>query len=126
MEFLGEWGERGDGPGQLSQPAGIATDRNGFVYLADAESGFIQKFDSLGSPRFSFHDPLLERPAGIAVDRGGAIYVTDSARNQVVIFFPDGRRMRRVTGGPGQRLQSPAGIAVGEDGNVYVAEQTGH
>jgi tripartite motif-containing protein 71 len=126
MEFLGEWGERGDGPGQLSQPAGIATDRNGFVYLADAGSGFIHKFDSLGSPRFSFHDPLLERPAGIAVDRGGAIYVTDSARHQVVIFFPDGRRMRRLAGGPGQRLQSPAGIAVGEDGNFYVAEQTGH
>lgn len=126
FEPLGEWGERGDGPGQLSEPLGIATDNNGFVYVADAGSSFIHKFDPLGSPRLSFQDPLLERPSAIAVDRGGAIYVADSARNHVLIFFPEGRRLRRVTGGPEQRFQSPVGIAVNEEGDFFVVEMTGH
>ena len=123
---LGEWGEQGDGPGRLNQPTGIALDSNGFVYISDAGSGFIHKFDPFGSPRLSFQDPLLERPSAIAVDHGGAIYVTDSARNHVLIFFPDGRRLRRVTGGPAQRFQSPVGIAVNDDGDFFVVEMNGH
>jgi len=41
--FLGSWGRRGIGPGQFQQPAGIAVDPRGDVYVADAQRDIVQK-----------------------------------------------------------------------------------
>jgi len=126
LEYLGEWGVRGNGPGQLSVPVSLATDAVGNVFVADRGSGFIHKFDPRGQPLLSFQDDRVKKPVAVAVDRGGAIYVADLARHSILIFLPDGTRFREIVGGPGRRFRSPAGIAVDDDGNLFVAELEAH
>ena len=126
LEYLGEWGTRGDGPGELSMPLSMATDATGLVYIADAGSGFIHKFDAQGHPRLSFSEAGLERATGIAVDRGGAIYVADYSRDRILVFFPDGERLREIRGGPERRFAGPVGVAVDDDGNFFVVEFDAH
>jgi DNA-binding beta-propeller fold protein YncE len=122
MQVIGEWGVAGDGPGQMHVPVSLATDADGLVYVADAGSGFVNKYDWNGQALYSFHHPRLLRPSGIAVDRGGAIYVADYSAERLFIFFPDGRLLREMRGGPGRGFRGPAGVAVDSDGFIYVLE----
>lgn len=125
LELIGEWGTRGDGPGQLSRPVSIAADFAGNIYIADAGSKYIHKFDPTGKPLLSFQDWSLKSPAGIAVDRGGGIYVTDATGNQVLIFKPDGERFARIRTVEGGRLSYPSGVAVASDGTFCVTDLDG-
>jgi sugar lactone lactonase YvrE len=121
-EFLGEWGVKGEGPGQLSCPAAIATDAHGLVYIADAGSHSVHKFSAKGEPLLTFQDAALRAPTAIALDSGGAIYVADSGSNVVHIFAPNGDRIRNLRGGPGRSFKYPFGVAVDAAGSIYVAE----
>lgn len=42
--MIGQWGERGDGPGQFQQPQAIAVDGEGNAYVSDYYNG-LQKFE---------------------------------------------------------------------------------
>jgi len=116
FEFLGEWGTRGDGPGLLKRPVAIATDFAGNVYIADAESRFVHKFNPEGRPLLSFKDPGLKGARSISVDLGGAIYVgATNSPFRIVIFFPDGSRLRTMS-----RLHAPPeAIVVDDEGNLF-------
>lgn len=48
-EWLGSWGERGAGPGQLNTPHSIAADAKGNIYVADRGNRRIQVFDTNGT-----------------------------------------------------------------------------
>ncbi len=122
MQVLGEWGQPGDGPGQMNVPVSLAADSDGLVYVADAGSGFVNKFDWNGQALHSFSHPRMQRPSGIAVDRGGAIYVADYSVERVFVFFPDGKLLREMRGAPSQPFRGPAGVAVDDDGFLYVLE----
>lgn len=122
IEFLGEWGVRGDGPGRLSIPTAIAADWLGNVYVVDAATRFVHKFNASGGPLLSFQDSRLKYPAGIAVDRGGAIYIADTARNSVLIFLPDGAFFKEIRGGPPGRFQTPREVEVDAEGRIFVLE----
>jgi WD40 repeat protein len=125
FEFIGEWGVKGDGPGQLSRPSGIATDFTGNVYVSDSGSGFIHKFDPNGRPLLSFEDGVPPNAGGIAVDRGGGIYVIANGLDSVFIFFPQGERFRELRLMPRLPHQWPASLAVGPDGSIFVIEVSG-
>jgi DNA-binding beta-propeller fold protein YncE len=124
IEFVDAWGAKGDAPGQLDDPVGIATDTLGNVYVTDAGSDYIHKFDAKGTPLLSFQEDPLKHPQSIAVDWEGAIYVTDPARASVFIFLPDDERERhhelrlKTRGGAENSLS----IAVDDDGVIYVLD----
>ncbi|HEY6442716.1 MAG TPA: NHL repeat-containing protein [Candidatus Acidoferrales bacterium] len=122
ISYVGSWGMRGDEPGQLDQPVSIAIDRVGDVYIPDAGSYFVHKFDWRGTPLLSFQDPLLKNPGSIALDSGGGIYVTDSQRGSTFVFFPGGDRYRdlRLTTRP--KPDDELGVAVADDGVVQVLD----
>lgn len=122
LELLGEWGTRGDAPGQLQRPVAIASDTVGNVYIADAGNQFIQKFDPTGRPLLSFQDPLLKAPASLAVDSSGAVYVADAARKWVLVFRPSGERYRILRGSPRSRFRSAPVVAVDLLDNLYIQE----
>ncbi|MGA9143215.1 MAG: NHL repeat-containing protein [Candidatus Acidiferrales bacterium] len=92
LEFMGQWGAKGDGPGHLQEPVSIATDPLGNVYIADAGSQFIHKFDPQGTPLLSFQEDALRHPQWIAVDSDGVVYVSDPVRGSIFIFYPGGER----------------------------------
>jgi len=125
VEFLREWGAPGDGPGPLSFPVSVATDEHGLIYLADAGSRFIHKFDAQGQALSPFTDDRLRRPSGIAV-RGGLVYVADYSAGFVFVYAHDGRRLRQVRGGPGRGFHGPIGVTADEEGNLFVLEFDAH
>jgi DNA-binding beta-propeller fold protein YncE len=124
LEYLGAWGARGDGPGHLQEAAGIATDKIGNIYIADAGSRFVHKFGPTGKPLLSFQEDSLKHPQSIAVDLGGAIYVTDPVRKSVFICLPSGERDRfhelhlKTKSGKENTL----GVSVADDGLIYVLD----
>lgn len=122
ISYAGSWGMRGDGPGQLDQPVSLAIDRVGDVYIPDAGSYFVHKFDRRGTPLLSFQDPLIRNPRSIAIDSGGGIYVTDSQRGSTFVFFPGGDRYRELHLSARPKSDDELGVAVADDGVVQVLD----
>jgi hypothetical protein len=122
LEFIGQWGTKGDGPGQLSQPSGIATDALGDVFLADIGNAFVTKFAYEGKPLLSFQEDGMNHPQAIALDHGGAIYVADPVRDSVFIFLPNGDRFRELHLRTHPNVENSLSVAVGDDGLIHVLD----
>jgi sugar lactone lactonase YvrE len=75
-KFVKEWGRKGAGSGEISEPHTIAMDSRGRLFVGDRENNRIQIFDQSGK--------LLEewrqfgRPSGITITPDDRIYVADS------------------------------------------------
>jgi DNA-binding beta-propeller fold protein YncE len=122
VSYLGAWGVKGEGPGQLSEPVDIATDSVGDAYIVNAESHYIEKFDRRGTPLLAFEEDSLKHPQAITVDSGGAIYVTDSERASATIFLPTGDRYREIRLRTHPSLEDTLGIAVEDDGTIHILD----
>jgi hypothetical protein len=122
VEYIGQWGVKGDGPGQLKDPSGIATNSLGDIFIADAGSAFISKFAPEGKPLLSFQEDGLNHPQSIAIDSGGAIYVTDPVRDSVFIFLPNGDRYRELRLRTRPAVGNALSVAVGDDGLIHVLD----
>jgi DNA-binding beta-propeller fold protein YncE len=122
LEYVGEWGKKGNGPDQLDSPRRLSVDAASNVYVADPESGYIHKFSATGEPRLAFQDDrMTTRPDAVAVDAGGAIYAADGERGSVFIYFPDGSRYRAIHCFVGKKGANLA-LAVDERGVIFVAD----
>src|SRR5688500_4375390 len=75
-KFVKEWGRKGSGPGELSEPHTIAMDSQGRLFVGDRENNRIQIFDQDGRFIAKWHQ--FGRPSGIAIAKDDTIYVTDS------------------------------------------------
>ncbi len=122
ISYIDSWGMKGDGPGQLDRPTGIATDELGNAYLPDAGNLFIDKFSWEGRPLFSYGEQMLKDPQSITLDSGGAIYVTDSGRSSVLIFLPNGDRYREIRLKSHPNSENIIGVAVGVDGLIHILD----
>ncbi len=80
-EYLFEWGGSGDGPGQFSQPHGLAMDSRGRLFVADRGNNRIQIFDQDG--RFIDQWYQFSRLSGIYIDRNDVLYGADSESGSV-------------------------------------------
>ena len=88
VEFIREFGGKGEGEGEFAEKTAFAFDRAGGIYIADTENLRIQKLDPDG--RFLFEirgtDPdkfLFSNPMDIAIGMDGTIYVVDWITVQV-------------------------------------------
>lgn len=126
LTYIGQWGAKGSGPGQLDDPTCIATDILGNVYVADDGSRFIHKFGPTGEPHLSFQDLGLKAPQSIAVDSGGAIYVTDASRGTVTIYLPSGIRLRSLRRNLRVNTENSLDVAVDDDGRISVFDSQIH
>jgi hypothetical protein len=128
ITYVASWGTKGTDPGQLSQPTDLATDSLGNVYLADAATLYIDKFNWDGHPLLSFGEPSLKDPQEIALDSGGAIYLTDVGRGSTFVFFPEGDHHHELRiAGKRPNEEDVLGVAVGDDGLIHVLdEDAGH
>jgi hypothetical protein len=119
---LGTIGTVGDEDGQFRLPLGIATDKQGNVYVVDMLRCRLQKF----SPDGKFIGAVgamgkvagtFARPKHIAVDSDGTVYVVDAAF-QNVQMFDDKFELLMHFGAAGDypgAMSLPAGICVSED-----------
>lgn len=74
--FVKEWGSKGSGRGQLSEPHTIAIDSRGRLFVGDRENNRIQIFDADGTWLDEWRQ--FGRPSGIYITPDDTIYVADS------------------------------------------------
>jgi DNA-binding beta-propeller fold protein YncE len=74
--FIKEWGRKGSGRGELSEPHTIAMDRRGRLFVGDRENNRIVIYDQEGTVLDEWRQ--FGRPSGISITRDDTIYVTDS------------------------------------------------
>jgi len=74
--YVKEWGRKGSGRGELSEPHTIAMDSRGRLFVGDRENNRIQIFDQEGTYIDEWRQ--FGRPSGIYITRDDTIYVADS------------------------------------------------
>lgn len=116
-------GTPGNKPGEFIRPLGIATDKDGNVYVTDVLTCRLQKFDRNGNYVEGFGTVSAKaggfvRPKQVAVDSSGIIYVVDAAFSNVQLFDQQGRLLT-FFGSAGTHpgaMYLPAGITVSDHG----------
>jgi uncharacterized protein (TIGR03437 family) len=143
-----------DGDGGLAtaahfyDPAGIATDAIGNVYVADVTAQVIRKINTggiistiAGKPRVLGYSgdggpsgaATFFNPTGLAVDKSGSVLVADTFNNRVrkvdpvalIISSVAGSSVPLGDGGPAtaSQLLEPTATALDPAGNLYIADQ---
>lgn len=131
----------------LNQPAAVAKDANGNVYVAEsggqrvrkiAPSGAVTTFAGTGATGFGGDSgpataALLNSPKGLTVDGTGNVYIADSGNSRVRKVNTNGNITTFAGtgavgfGGDGGAataavLANPSGVAVDSNGNLYIAD----
>ena len=75
-KHLKEWGKKGSGPGEISEPHTIALDSRGRLFVGDRENNRIQIFDQDGKLLDTWRQ--FGRPSGIYISKDDTLYVADS------------------------------------------------
>ncbi len=106
----------------LHEPAGLARDSAGNLYVANHASGIagqgtVVKVSPGGMP-ILFADGLTG-PTGLAFDPQGTLYVADFQGDRIVRITPDGDAQTFV-----DELPTPAAIAFDQNGYLYTISST--
>ena len=116
--------EYASGIQRFASPAGIACGPGPVAWVADAQLGYVAELDLKGGSRRRIGQGVLGRPTGIAWDREAReLYVADTKANDIAVFDPEGRLLRRL-GGPGEaegEFNAPTHLWF-RDGELYVAD----
>jgi DNA-binding beta-propeller fold protein YncE len=138
-KLMKSWGEPGTDPGQFNIVHNIATDRDGWVYVADRENHRVQVFDGDGKYETQWnnlHRPCAlhccggRQPNFIIGELGPGMAVNRKVPNlgpRLTIVDSKGKRIARLGGenGPGLeagKFLAPHGIALDSKGDIYVGE----
>ena len=124
---------KADGTGiaaTFNQPAGLAIDAAGNIYVGDVSNFLIRKITPAGVvttiPNYS------GGAFGVAVDALGTIYVADAGNNQIETISPSGI-ITIIAGSPtpgsangtgtAASFHTPIGIAIDASNNLYVTDE---
>lgn len=115
--------------GGLFQPAGIAVDARGNVWVADYQQpgGAVSEFAPDGTPLSGtqgFSGGGLQGDFGLAVDASGNVWVANwngGNGTSVSELAPDGAPLSGTNGFTGGGLLGPIALAVASDGSLWVA-----
>jgi len=112
----------------MREPAGVAVDEAGDVYVTDIGGSVIWKFDSEGSLITMWTHPYATgddfRPTGIALGNSG-VYVTDYLNSTVHRFAYNGQLKDSWGGYDGTAVgefTDPVAVDVDASGNIFVAD----
>ena len=119
-KLLFSWGAPGTDPGEFNLPHNIATDRDGYVYVADRENHRVQVFDSNG--RFETQWVNLHRPCALYISEEQHVYIGElGAGMKVNKTLPNIGPRITVMNTKGERLARIGHLGLGEDVGQFVA-----
>ena len=135
-QLLFSWGEPGTDPGQFNIVHNIATDKEGYVYVADRENHRIQIFDKNGKYQTQWNN--LHRPCALYISKDQLIYVGELGsgmavnRNmpnigpRITVLNTDGVKLASIGSlgfglNPGQFI-APHGISIDSQNDLYLSE----
>lgn len=129
----------------LEQPAGIAVDTTGNIYVSDPGHNLIRKITSkgvistlAGNGKIGHADGVglgasFNSPAGLAIDAGGNLYVADKNNKLIRMVAPDGTVTTLAGGGippdangsgSHASFDTPVGVTIDKFGNIYVSDSS--
>ena len=134
---------------RFSDPAAIAVDSRGNIFVADSANHTIRKltpdgtvstFAGLagvaGSADGAGAAARFDSPSGLAIDRNGNVFVSDTGNHTLRKISPSGQvtTLAGAAGesaaldglGPAARFNSPLGLAVDSTGTAFVADSGNH
>jgi sugar lactone lactonase YvrE/fibronectin type 3 domain-containing protein len=124
--------------GTMNQPADIAVNSQGMIYVTDTLNGMVHCFESNGRYSHSFGQKIASDdeyedggfvfPFTLFIDAKDQVYVADVKRNDIQVFSADGRFLRRirVNTGVGNAALRPNGIHVLDDGRIVLTDTGNH
>lgn len=139
-KLIKSWGEPGTDPGQFNIVHNIATDADGWVYVADRENHRVQVFNGEGKYETQWnnlHRPCAlcrcggaKSPIFVIGELGPGLAINRNVPNlgpRLSIVDARGNRIARLGGeeGPGAasgKFLAPHGIALDSRGDIYVGE----
>lgn len=132
---------------QFNKPSGMAMDKSGSLYIADAanhrvrkitQAGTVSTIAGSGTQGFSGDGgsaltASLNQPSSIAFDTTGNLFIADAGNNRIrkvdtggTISTVAGTGIAGYAGDGGPALSAklnfPAGIAVDKSGNIFIAD----
>ena len=135
-KLLFSWGEPGTDPGQFNIVHNIATDKEGYVYVADRENHRVQIFDKNGNYQTQWNN--LHRPCALYISNEQLVYIGELGSglsvNQYMpnigprITILNTKGVKLATLGslgfgfkPGQFI-APHGISIDSKNDLYLSE----
>lgn len=112
--------------GGLNQPAAIAADQSGNIWVANngltSGSYYVSKFDNLGNAKTQ--TIVGENPAsGLAIDLSGNAWITVGGVNSLYKIDTTGTLGTPITG---NGLNAPSGLAIDGNGTIWVVNKSGN
>ena len=123
-------GKRGQAPGELDDPYGVAIDENSnLIYVTEGVSRRVSIFSETGEFINTFTHQDMREPCGIAIHRDN-LYVTDIEVDAVFQFKIEAdmrlvAKLGSLGSGVGQ-FNYPVGLTVSTNGDVFVADSNNH
>lgn len=120
-QFLGYWGVKGSGPGELMTPHSIVMDSRGRLYVANRGNKRVEIFDQNGV--YLGQIANAGTPYGLAITADDVLYVADGTAGSealTVVNTGNGDILAHKPGMTGAHM-----LAVDQKGAVYVAEVRG-
>ena len=128
-KYIGQFGTKGSGTGQLNDPTGITIDSVGHIWVVDSGNGRVEEFGSEGKyvsqvGSKGSENGEFEKPTGVAIDNKGDIWVTDTGNERVEEFNSEGKYIRKsgVYGTGNGDFKEPRGVAIDAKGNLWVTD----
>jgi DNA-binding beta-propeller fold protein YncE len=135
-QLLFSWGSPGTDPGEFNIPHNIATDKNGYVYVADRENHRVQIFDAKG--KFETQWVNMHRPCALFISEDQHVYVGELGYGmnvnkdlpnigpRISVYDTGGERLARI-GHLGFGLETgqfvaPHGLCLDSRGDLYMGE----
>lgn len=135
-KLLFSWGEPGTDPGQFNIVHNIATDKEGYVYVADRENHRLQIFDKNGNYQTQWNN--LHRPCALYISNEQLVYIGELGSGLSVnqnmpnigprITILNTKGVKLATLGslgfglkPGQFI-APHGISIDSKNDLYLSE----
>ena len=121
------FGSEGSHGGQLREPAGLALDGKGNVWVADSGNNRVEEFSESGAYErtvgaYGSGNGQLDAPLGVTVAPDGALWVSDSYNRRIEEFNGEGEYIRQFAASGAGTSGTPAEIAFDSKGDAWVVD----
>jgi len=113
-----------DSEQRVVQPAGVAADIQGRIYVTDPGAHCVHVFDMNEKSYAQITETLsgtFSWPLGVAIGNDGRIFVSDALRKEIVVLSSDGKPIGSIR----HDFERPTGIAI-KGNKIYVVDTPLH
>lgn len=118
-----------DAPDSFGRPAGLSLDKNGQLYVVDAQKNRLYIFSPAGDLLRIISSNILPEqtfnaPSNVAINDQGQFFVVDSLNFRIESFSAEGKSLGTFgsAGDAPGYFARPRGIALDNEGHIYVTD----